>query len=126
MKVESKYRTRFFIGMALYLVTIFLASYLESQMERSVLSYIVTLTPTLPVAYAMVNCYWGIQGLDELERRIQMESIMVAAFIVAGFAFSWGLLEISELVPHFQTFMFAPGMFALYGLANHFVRRRYQ
>lgn len=125
LKIEKKYQTRFWVGMAAYVVTIFASSTLVAYLEQSILSYILILLPTIPAVYAMGNVFQGMRKLDELEQRIQLESMMITMFIAALFAFTWGLLEYADLVPHFSTFMFAPGIIAIWGIASHFVRRRY-
>ena len=125
LKVEKKYQTRFWVGMAAYVVTIFVSTALVAYLEQSFLSYILILLPTIPAVYAMGSVFQGMRKLDELEQKIQLESIMITMFITALFAFTWGLLEYASLVPHFSTFMFAPGMIAIWGVTGHFVRRRY-
>lgn len=117
---------RFIGGMVMYTITIFVGTFLAARIERSVWTYFWTLLPALPFTYAMANIFSGIRQQDELQRRIHLESILITAFVALGFSFVWGLMEYGDLVPHFPTFLFGPGMIGVWGITNGIISRRYQ
>lgn len=116
---------RFGIGMTFYVIMLFLWVFVVVQLGSSIWSYLATLLPLLPAVYAMYNIFLGIRNQDELEQQIQLEACFVSLAAVSTFAFTWGLLEYAGLVPHFHTFLFAPGAIGAWGVASSIIRRRF-
>lgn len=84
------------------------------------------LAPLLP-ALLMLRAYVVfVNGVDEFQRRIQMEAIMVAAAIVGFGSFAYGFLEEWADFPHLPLIWVLPALIATWGLAACVIRWRYK
>lgn len=67
-----------------------------------------------------------LRASDELEHRIQLQAIAIAAASVGLASFVAGFLAIAGLIPGTPLLLWVlPLLFAVYGLANWRIRRRY-
>jgi hypothetical protein len=86
------------------------------------------LAPVAP-ALLMLRAYLRfVAGVDEMQRRIQHESMLIAAGVVAFGAFSYGFLEGVGAVPSIPLALIwvLPAMVVVWGVALLFVIRRYK
>ena len=67
-----------------------------------------------------------ISNLDEMERRVHLESAAVSFGVVIILSFSYGLLEELAQFPHFSILFIFPLSFIGYGISYLFIRRRYR
>jgi len=89
------------------------------------LRYLVALLPVLPVAYGMWAYRRFLQGIDELQRRIQLDGL---AFAVGGTGLltaAWGFLELAGM-PRLPILWVFPILVWLWGLGSALAARRYQ
>ncbi|MFZ1398520.1 MAG: hypothetical protein WAS33_16570, partial [Candidatus Promineifilaceae bacterium] len=93
--------------------------------EQPWVAILVVLMPVIPFLNAMTAVLQNVRSQDELFRRIQLEAVLVTALLVGALTFSYGLLEITELVPPFPTVFIAPLMITVWGIANVVISRRY-
>lgn len=122
---NPKYKRRFTLGMIAYTISIFVWVYIVVTLGASIWSYLATLLPLAPAAFAMYNVFLGIREQDELEQKIQLESVFITLVVISNFAFTYGLLEYASLVPKMPTFLIAPGAIGVWGIASGIIRKRY-
>ena len=87
--------------------------------------YLIALLPMLPFAYIIWISILNVRDLDELQQRIHLEAVLIAALLMGGFTFSYGLLASQELLPPFSPFIVGPGMMMIWGIATNLIGRRY-
>ncbi len=116
-----------YLGMVLLVATTGIATFLLGQFDVSEpWRYVVAAFSVLPailIAYGMLR---SIRRQDELFQRVQFEAIAFAAILIWLFTFSWGFLEIMQLVPRIPAYMVATAILFLYAFGSWWFRRRYQ
>jgi hypothetical protein len=90
--VHKRYLREFFPAMFAYVVLILLSVYWLRTLEGTAARTIVTLLPTIPIAFVIRAMVRVIRDQDELERRIDLESIAVAGGIGGFGFFTFGML----------------------------------
>jgi hypothetical protein len=92
------------------------------------LAIVLALAPVAPVLL-MLRAYLRFLGrVDEFQRRVQSESMLIAACIVGFACMTYGFLESFAglpTIPGALLWVF-PAMIGIWGVAQIFVRRRYQ
>lgn len=125
--VYIRYMREFFPAMLLYMVLIFAIVPLLPHVHATWLKVVVALVPVLPIAWVISAVVRLIGSSDELERRMQLEAISIASLTVGMLSFAVGLLQAAGVhVVHNAMILVLPALFAVYGGASWWVRRRYQ
>ncbi len=83
------------------------------------------LLPVIPSLFALREFLILLASVDEVQRRIQQEAILIAAGVIGFGSFAWGFVEGTIDVPALSPIWILPAMVAVWGLALPFVRRRY-
>lgn len=115
----KKYIVELGAAMLVYAVLLVASNVLERRLQpEGVLLVALNLMPILGVlaaAWAIVRAFFR---MDELQRRIQFEALVLAFAGTAVITFSWGFVE-DMGVPHLRAFMVWPIMAMLWiaGLA---------
>lgn len=124
---QRKYLIRFILGMAGYSILLPISLILvgNGRVQQPWLAVMVTLLPIAPFLNAMTALIHNVRSQDEMQQRIHLEAVLVTALLTGALTFSYGLLEVSELVPPLPTFMIAPFMILVWGIANIVISRRY-
>lgn len=86
---------------------------------------IVALAPIMPVIFMIVAFLRYLNGIDELQQRIQLLAIGFAAGTTSMLAFSYGFLENVGFPPISLMWAF-PVMVGLWGIGLFFISRKYQ
>jgi hypothetical protein len=82
------------------------------------------LAPVIPAVVALWAYVRFLNRLDELQRRIQLEALALAAGGTALLTFSYGFLE-NVGFPHLSVIWVLPLMIALWGLGAALASRKY-
>lgn len=92
------------------------------------LAAVLALASAAPALLMMRAYLRRLQGLDEFQRRVEMEAMVVAAAIVGFASFSYGFLQSFAGFPRFDDALLwvFPALCFVWGVAQVFVRRRYQ
>ncbi len=118
---------RFIVGMVGYTVLLIVSIFILGNVQLPMpLAVGVALLPVLPFLWVLAAVVGGVRTQDELQQRIHLEAVVVAALLTAAITFSYGLLEANGLVPHLSLVWIAPLMIALWGIAAAVVSRHYQ
>src|SRR5579863_7215270 len=120
-----RYLKEFLPAMAMYSAMVPVSIWLLKSHEHSPLRYIFAVLPVIPSAFAMWAAIRFFRGLDELQRRIQLEGLAFSFLTTCLLALGWGFLEIAGL-PHADVIWVAPVLVFLWGVGCHIATRRYQ
>jgi hypothetical protein len=77
----------------------------------------------------MIRAYMRrFNGIDEFQRRVEMESVLVATAVVGFASFTYGFLQSFAGFPTIEDALLwvFPALWFVFGIAQIFVRRRYQ
>lgn len=87
---------------------------------------IIALTPLIPALMMLRTYLTFLRSLDELGRRIQTEAWLIAAGVVGLASFTYSFLEEWAQLPRIDLIWVFPALMFAWGVAQHFVRRRYK
>ncbi|HEX2668277.1 MAG TPA: hypothetical protein VHP13_07875 [Gammaproteobacteria bacterium] len=113
-----RHRTHVIVAMTLYLVTLLICTKLLKATPPGALQITLALVPTLPVIWVMGSLYRFLMQADELQRRVHLEALAVAAGITAFFSLTYGFLEQFAGFPHIAawwTFVLIDLVWGAYG-----------
>lgn len=122
-----RYMREFMPAIIAYMALVFAAPWLMQQVHAAPLKVLVALLPVVPVAFVMRAMLHLLLGSDELEQKLQLQAISIAAMTVALLSFAAAFLESAGLLPLKNPLIWVlPAMFAVYGVAGWWVRRGYR
>jgi len=95
------HRVRVIVAMSIY-VLLLLGSvyYIKHQHPTGPLLVTFALAPTLPVIWVMWSLYVYLTQADELQRRVHLTSLSMAAGVTAFLTLTYGFLEDFAGFPH--------------------------
>jgi uncharacterized membrane protein (DUF4010 family) len=125
---EKRRELRFPVAAVLFVVAYFAArAGIETFEPRSLWALLSALLPVPFFAWLMWSIVRGVRGMDELERRIQLEALAIAFPFAILIAFAVGLLHLAGFhgtdnydLPRLWPLLLLPYWFALW-----MSRRRY-
>lgn len=124
---DLRYIRGFFPAMAAYVLIMVLIWPLAARMQNVPARVAIALLPVVPVAFLARSMVRLIRDSDELERRVQLEAICIASLVVGMLSFAAGFLQAAGLLPLKGGLMLVlPALFAVYGVASWWARRRYR
>lgn len=89
-------------GMTVYVVVLFICGrYLKLNPPQG-LKLLLALLPTLPVIWVMWSVIRYLGQTDELQRRVHLESLAIAAGVTAFLTLTYGFLEAFAGLPHIE------------------------
>jgi len=114
---------------AVFFVLAYLAARIVLKQEEfdELVRVLAALLPVVPFAWMLWEFIKGIQGMDELKQRIQLEALVVAFPLTLILLMTLGLLEIAiKLPPEDLSYRHVWAMLPLfYYLGLAFAKRRY-
>lgn len=120
-----KYGMRFLVGMATYVILLPVSIILLDQIEDgSPLRVLVALVPVLPVLFLVGAFLRYLGGLDELQRRIQMEALGFSLGLTGVTTFTLGFLQ-NAGGPVIDVIWVLPMMVFFWGIGQAIATRRY-
>ena len=121
-----RYFKEFGSSMAAYVVIVFASVWLlKHNAAHSSLRFPLAVLPVVPAAFAMWAAIRYFRGLDEMQRRIQLEGLAFSFMATCLIALSWGFLQNAGL-PHADVIWGAPVLVFLWGVGCCIAKRRYQ
>lgn len=126
-KVDRRYLIEFVPPMLGYVLIMLFAWPWVLRIESLPLRALAALLPVVPVIFVVRAIVRRIIGGDELERRIALESLAIAASLVGVCSFAIGFLVIARVVTVGADclILILPALFLAYGLARVWRGRRY-
>ena len=124
---QRNYTREFLPAMAAYVVLLFLSQMLLRQVHVVPLRVLVVLLPIVPIVFVVRAMVRLVLASDELERRLQLEAISISSMSVGLLSFAAAFLRGAGLLPIENALMLVlPALFAAYGIASWWVRRRFR
>lgn len=126
---QRRYIREFFPAMAAYVLLLFVSLMLLKHLHAVPvpLKVVIVLLPVLPIVFVVRAMVRLILASDELERRLQLEAISIASMSVGLLSFAAAFLRGAGLLPIDNALMWVlPALFAAYGMASWWVRRRFR
>lgn len=127
--VQRDYLRRFLPAMLAYAVVLIAAMFALRHVEATLLRALIALTPLLPIALAAGAMLRFLRDSDELERRVELEAMALAALLLTTGSLALGLLVSAGLleVDVGQVLLWImPAYLFLYGICATFMARRYR
>lgn len=90
---SRRYQTRVAVAMVLYMALIAATVHLLKSGVVGPLRIALALLPALPIAWVMAAVIRYLSQADELQRRVHVEALAIAAGVAAFLSLSYGLLE---------------------------------
>jgi cation transport ATPase len=125
-RAARRYTREMVIAFALYALVVVAGVYALKSLALPQWAVVcIALAPLAP-ALLMLRAYATyVNAIDEFQRRIQMEAIMVSAAIVGFGSFAYGFLEEWAGFPRFPLILVLPALIGIWGLAVCIIRMRY-
>ena len=127
--VQRRYTRELLIGMGAYAGLLIVSLLLLRQVEAPPLRAVVALLPILPIALVLRAMVRFIREVDELQQRIELEAVCIAAALVSFGYMTAGFLQAARVidVPASAAMLWVfPLVCGTYGLAKAVVARRYE
>ncbi len=112
-------------SMAAYSLIVPISVRLLRGHEHTVLGYCIAFLPIIPSAFALIAFLRHFRGLDELQRRIQLEAVAFSFLATCLITLTWAFLQNAGL-PRFDVSWVAPLLIFLWGIGAAIARRRYE
>jgi len=116
-------------SMSMYVLVLCASIWLLKRVDVPALRAIIALAPVVPIGFAVRAMVGYMRGLDEMQQRIELESVGVATVLVSMLYLTAGLLQSARLIhvagDAAMIWVF-PLVCAVYGIARAFVARRYR
>lgn len=122
------YLREFLPAMLAYAVAVLLSVWLLRRIEETWLRAVVALLPVLPIAMGLRATARYIRGLDEMQRRIELEALALGSIAVALAYLTGGFLQAARVIGVSGTtamLWVLPALSLGYGIAKRFVARHY-
>lgn len=87
---------------------------------------VLAVAPLAPVALILRAILVFINSVDEFQRRLHMEAVLITAGVTAFGTFAYGMLEEWADVPHLSVMWILPAMMLIWGATLWLVRQRYK
>jgi hypothetical protein len=126
-EASRRYRRNMAIAAALYVFLVFAAALAIRNLELPQwLVIVLALAPTAP-ALLMLRAYLVFtRAMDEFQRRLQSEALIIATAIILFSSFAYGFLEEWADFPHLPLIWVFPAFAFVFGIVHILVRRRYK
>ncbi|WP_337243514.1 hypothetical protein [Luteimonas sp. gir] len=127
--LRRRYTRDMTVGMVSYMALVFASLLLLRTVEAPALRALIALLPVAPIALLMRAMLRFIRGVDELQQRIELEAICIAAALVSFGYMTGGFLQAAQVidVPASAAMLWVfPLVCGLYGIAKSVVARRYR
>lgn len=123
-----RYLARFFPAMIGYVAILFGSLwFIIHHKPAGPILWLMGVAPAIPVigVIAAMGLYIA-EETDEFLRMVLVQSMLWGIGVTLGFSTAWGFLENVGVIPHFPLYLIFPVFCGAFGLAQPFVRRRYQ
>lgn len=96
--LEKRYRRELGIAMLAYVIVMLTVWPLVRSTDSSALRVLVCVTPLLPLAYLLRAMLRHVRDSDELQRRLHLEALAIAAMIVSFASMTAGFLVTARVI----------------------------
>jgi len=125
-QAARQYTRRFTLAVAGYVITILISQSLLNIMEaNTLLSYLISVIPVIPVGFGMFAFLSHLRTMDELQRRIQLDAVGFSVVLTSLISFALGMLETAGL-PSIGLVWVMPMLIGFWGIGLRFAGKRYE
>ena len=127
-KLARRYQREVAVAMTIYVVAMLFWKQLLGMVDAVWLKAVVALLPALMVCWVMRAFVRYVRDSDEMQRRIELESIAISAMLLAAVYLGAGFLQSAKLIQVHATLALIgvfPALCLFYGITKIFVSRRY-
>ena len=124
-QVHRRYAIEFSAALLCYAIVLAGSIKLLGSYGETAWRYPLALSPVLPASAALVAFLRFFRGVDEMEQRMQLESLAFAFGASALATFAYGFLEGAGF-PHLNWTFVWPVMGMCWGVGNVLARNRYR
>jgi len=121
----KRYLIEFGGSMAAYSALVPLSMRILHGHEHTTLGYFIAFVPIIPCIFALLAFLRFFRGLDELQRRIQLEAVVFSFLGTCFITLTWAFQQNAGL-PRFDVSWVAPMLIALWGIGVGIAKRRYE
>jgi hypothetical protein len=121
----KRYLRGFLSAMAAYSIIVPISVRILRGHEHTPLGYAIAFLPIIPSALALWAFMRMFRGLDELQRRIQLEAVAFSFLATCLITLTWAFQQNAGL-PRFDVAWVAPLLILLWGLGLGIAKRRYE
>lgn len=123
---HRRYLREFFPPMGAYVLLLFCSQAMLHHLHALPLKVLAALLPVVPIVAVVRAMVRLMMASDEMVKRMQLEAISIASLSVGLLSFAAAFMHAAGLLPVDNLLMLVlPSMFAAYGLAMLWVKRRY-
>lgn len=127
--VHRQYLREFLPAMGTYVLAVFASLLLLKHIDAPATRALVALLPVLPIGFALRAIMRYVRNVDEMQQRIELESIAFATAFVSLAYLAGGFLQLARVIDlHAGTAMTMvfPLVCGVYGIAKRVVARRFR
>lgn len=129
-RASRDYRRRMWPAMLLYVAIVFASTWLLKHYQMAMpLRAVIAIAPALPISFVMFAFLRYLRTVDEMQRRIEMEAVGVAALVVSQVYLAGGFLQLGKIidVPSGVAMIWVfPLMCFTYAIGKFLATRRYR
>ena len=122
---QKRYLREFLPAMVFFGLAVLLSNKLLPGAASSGLRTCYALLPAIPAALVILAMVRRVRTMDEMERRIELEAVVIASLLVGMASFVAGFL-VEAHVMHVSIIAVLPTMIAVYTLAQTWTAWRYR
>ncbi len=126
MKLRGRRRLFFFVWIAVYAIVLTAVTNFLPPYRLDPVHVGAALLTLLPVALAFRECYLFFWEIDEMQRRIQTDALLITLLAVIAMLLGIGLLQFIAMVPIFNVFWLWIPLCLCYAAAVFAAERRYR
>lgn len=101
-KAKKHHQRQVVVAMAVYCVALIASGHYLKLNPPQGLKLLLAVLPTLPVIWVMLSVIRYLSQTDELQRRVHLESLAIAAGVTAFLTLTYGFLEAFAGLPHIE------------------------
>lgn len=121
----KRYMRELFLSFAAYILLIIVSTLITRVFPDSPWRGLVAVTPVVPAIFMVISFVRYLNGIDELQQRIQLMAISFSAGVTGLLTFAYGFLETVGF-PHMSLLWIFPLLIALWGIGTAYFSRKYQ
>ena len=129
-RASRDYRRRMWPAMILYTAIVFASTWLLKHYQMAMpLRALIAVAPALPISFVLYAFLRYLRTVDEMQRRIEMEAVGVAALIVSQVYLAGGFLQLGKVIdiPSGVAMIWVfPLMCFTYAIGKFLATRRYR
>jgi len=129
-RAYREYRRRMWPAMLVYMALVFGSTWLlKNTAQPMAMRAAIAIAPALPIFFVMLVFLRYLRTVDEMQRRIEMEAVGVAALVVSQVYLAGGFLQLGKVIdiPSGVAMIWVfPLMCFSYGVGKFLAMRRYR